>query len=103
MKTTCMAIMATMAMAAGAAYAQDNNYSESVLMRGEVATPSGTGNETGGFFFARSAQHGQSVMAAIYDPSSPNESCPSCREYYASTPATPTAAQAAPATIADNR
>lgn len=103
MKTTCIGIMAVMAMAAGAAYAQ-NNYSEQAMARGEVATPSGTGNETGGFFFARSAQDGQSVVAAIYDPSSPNESCPSCREYYASTPAAPQVAKkTAPATIAENR
>ena len=104
MKTKCIGMIVAIAALAGSAYAGDNNYSEPVAARDEVVTPSGTGNETGGYFFARSAKEGQTMNAALYDPSSPNEACPACREYYAATPAkSPAAAAPAPATIAEVR
>ena len=104
MKKKCIGMIVALAALAGSAYAGDNNYSERASAGNELVTPSGTGNETGGYFFSRNAKEGQTVTAALYDPSSPNEACPSCREYYAATPAMSPAAMApAPATIAELR
>ena len=96
-----MAGFVAIAVAGTVSAQQGDNYSSPMPAANELVTPSGTGNETGGYFFTRNAAEGQSVVAEIYSPSSPNEACPSCREYYAATPSPAPAARAtAPATLA---
>ena len=102
MKSKLIGVVGFVAIAiAGTVSAQQgDNYSSPIAGANELVTPSGTGNETGGYFFTRNAPQGQSVLAEIYSPSSPNEACPSCREYYASQPSAPAAAAPAPASLA---
>lgn len=65
---------------------QDPNYSEPPLGCVEVVTPSGGGNETGGYFQARDAPAGIAVMPDLNDPSSSNETYVRGGEYQATTP-----------------
>src|SRR3954463_15041790 len=66
---------------------QDNTYSERPLGCVEIVTPSGTGNELGGFFLARNAPAGVAVMPSLNDPRSANEQYRrTIDEYQASTP-----------------
>jgi hypothetical protein len=52
---------------------QDNTYSERPLGCVEIVTPSGTGNELGGYFQARNAPAGIAVMPNLNDPRSAGE------------------------------
>jgi hypothetical protein len=52
---------------------QDNTYSERPLGCVEIVTPSGTGNELGGYFMARNAPAGIAVMPNLNDPRSAGE------------------------------
>ena len=52
---------------------QDNTYSDRPLGCVETATPSGTGNELGGYFLARNAKEGIPVIPSLNDPSSASE------------------------------
>jgi hypothetical protein len=52
---------------------QDNTYSERPLGCVEVVTPSGTGNEAGGYFQARFAKEGIPVIPDLNDPTSAAE------------------------------
>jgi hypothetical protein len=52
---------------------QDGNYSEAPLGCVEVVTPSGGGNELGGYFQALGAPAGIAVMPDLNDPSSSKE------------------------------
>jgi hypothetical protein len=69
---------------------QDGNYSDRPLGCVEIVTPSGTGNELGGYFFARFAPSSVSVMPSLNDPSSANDTRPDLtgREYQAIEPGT---------------
>jgi hypothetical protein len=53
---------------------QDKGFSERPLGCVEVVTPSGTGNELGGYHQARFGRSSYSVMPSLSDPSSANES-----------------------------
>ena len=52
---------------------QDGNWSERPLGCVEVVTPSGTGNELGGYFQARFAKEGIPVIPDLNDPTSAAE------------------------------
>lgn len=65
---------------------QDGNYSQPPLGCVEVVTPSGGGNELGGYFQARDAPAGIAVMPDLNDPSSSNETYARGGEYQATTP-----------------
>jgi hypothetical protein len=71
---------------------QDGNYSHRPLGCVEIVTPSGTGNELGGYFQARNAPSGIAVMPSLNDPRSANETYRrgvgpgGIDEYQASTP-----------------
>ena len=71
---------------------QDGNYSERPLGCVEIVTPSGAGNEMGGYFQARNAPSGVAVMPSLNDPRSAGETYRrgvgpgGIDEYQASTP-----------------
>ena len=67
-------------------HSQDGNYSEAPLGCVEVETPSGAGNEMGGYFLARDAPAGIAVMPDLNDPSSSNETYARGGEYQATIP-----------------
>jgi hypothetical protein len=67
---------------------QDGNYSERPLGCVEIVTPSGTGNELGGYFQARFAPSGIPVMPSLNDPASANETYRRGKEYQAIPPGT---------------
>ena len=65
---------------------QDGNYSEPPLGCVEVVTPSGAGNEMGGYFQARDAPAGIAVMPDVNDPTSSRETYVRDGDYQATTP-----------------
>ena len=74
---------------------QDGNWSERPLGCVEVVTPSGAGNEMGGYFQARFAREGIPVIPSLNDPSSANEQWRRGASYYQS-PKTPAGQEGKP-------